>query len=81
VSDRIVNRFNISGSEAVEIRRGFINFKIKLQIKGIRGSVVGIGTGYWLHNRRVGVRVPVGSIIFSSHRPDRFRGPPNLLSN
>jgi hypothetical protein len=31
-------------------------------------SVVGIATGYWLDDREVGVRVPVGSRIFS--RPD-----------
>jgi hypothetical protein len=43
----------------------------------IRDSVVGIATGYGLDDRGVGVRVPVGSIIFSSpRRPDRFWGPP-----
>jgi hypothetical protein len=41
-----------------------------------RGSVVGIATGYGLDDRRVGVRVPVGSIIFSSPcRPDWLWGP------
>jgi hypothetical protein len=45
-------------------------------------SVVGIATGYGLDDRGVGVRVPVGSIIFCSpRRPDRLWGPPNLLSN
>jgi hypothetical protein len=45
-------------------------------------SAVGIATGYWLDDRGVGVRVPVGSRIFSSPRcPDRLWGPPNLLSN
>jgi hypothetical protein len=51
---------------------------------GSRDSSVGIGTGYGLDGREgsVGVRVPVGSRIFSSsQRPDRFWGPPNLLSN
>jgi hypothetical protein len=43
-------------------------------------SAVGIATGYRLDDRGVGVRVPVGSRIFSS-RPDRLRGPPNLLSS
>jgi hypothetical protein len=39
-------------------------------------------TGYELDDRRVGVRVPVGSRIFSSPcRPDRLWGPPNLLTN
>jgi hypothetical protein len=47
-----------------------------------RDSAVGIATGYGLDNRGVGVRVTVGSRIFSSPcRPDRLWGPPNLLSN
>jgi hypothetical protein len=34
-------------------------------------SVVGIATSYWLDDRGIGVRVPVGSRIFSSpNRPD-----------
>jgi hypothetical protein len=52
--------------------------------KGIiyKDSVVGIATGYGLDDRRVGVRVPVGSrIFFSPCRADRLWGPPNLLSN
>jgi hypothetical protein len=36
-------------------------------------SAVGIATGYGLDERGVGVRVPVGSRIFSSlHHPDRI---------
>jgi hypothetical protein len=47
-----------------------------------RGGVVGIANDYGLDNRGVGVRVPLGSRIFSSpYRPDRFWGPPSLLSN
>jgi hypothetical protein len=47
-----------------------------------RDSVVGIATGYGLDDRRLGVRVPVQSRMFSSsRRPDRLWGPPNLLSN
>jgi hypothetical protein len=46
-----------------------------------RGSAVGITTGYGLNDRGVGVRVPVGSRIFTSYRPDRLNGPPSLLSN
>jgi hypothetical protein len=47
-----------------------------------RDSLVGIAIGYGLDDRGVGVRVPVGSRIFSSpRRPDRLWGPPNLLSN
>jgi hypothetical protein len=45
-------------------------------------SAVGIATGYGLDDRRVGVRVPVGSRIFSStRRPDRLWGPTSFLSN
>jgi hypothetical protein len=40
-----------------------------------RDSSVGIATDYGLDGRTVGVRVPVGSRIFSSpRRPDRFWG-------
>jgi hypothetical protein len=47
-----------------------------------RDCVVGIATGYGLDDRGAGVRIPVGSGIFSSpHRPDRLCGPPSLLSN
>jgi hypothetical protein len=46
-----------------------------------RDSVGGIAAGYGLDDRRVGVRVPVGSRIFSSpRRPDRVWGPSSLLS-
>jgi hypothetical protein len=42
-----------------------------------RDSSVGIATGYGLVARGVGIRVPVGSRIFSSlRRPDRLWGPP-----
>jgi hypothetical protein len=45
-----------------------------------RDSVSGIGTGYGLHNRWVGFRIPVGPRNFSSPRhPDRLWGPHNLL--
>jgi hypothetical protein len=38
-----------------------------------RDSPVGIATGYWLDDRGVEVRVPVGARIFSSPRfPDRL---------
>jgi hypothetical protein len=47
-----------------------------------RGSAVGITTGCGLDHREVGVRVPVESrILISPYRPDRLKGPPNLLSN
>jgi hypothetical protein len=46
-------------------------------------SSVGIATGYGLDDQGwAGVRVPVGSKIFTSpYRPDRLWGPPNLLYN
>jgi hypothetical protein len=41
-----------------------------------------IATDYGLGDRGVGVRVPVGSRIFSSpRRPDRLWGPPSLTYN
>jgi hypothetical protein len=47
-----------------------------------RESSVGIATDYGMDHRGVGVRVPAGSIIFSSPlRPDRLWGPPSLLPN
>jgi hypothetical protein len=43
-----------------------------------RDSAVGIATSYRVDE----VRVPLGTRIFSSpRRPDRFWGPPSLLSN
>jgi hypothetical protein len=43
---------------------------------------VGIATGYGLDDRKVRVRVPVGSRIISSPRlPDRLWSRPNFLSN
>jgi hypothetical protein len=51
-------------------------------LTGSRDSVAGIATGYGLDDLGVGVRVPVGSRIFSSpQRPDRLWGPPSLLYN
>jgi hypothetical protein len=50
-----------------------------------QSSVVGIATiatSTGLDNRGVGVRVLIGSEILSSpRRPDRFWGPPSLLSD
>jgi hypothetical protein len=61
--------------------RSYLNHLVHTIYKS-RDSVVGIATGYGLEDRGVGVRVPVGSRIFSSPRyPDRLWGPPNLLSN
>jgi hypothetical protein len=64
-----------------------LNVKLKLKLKRqynvwSRDSSVGIASGYGLVDRGVGVRVPVGSKIFSSPRsPDRLRGQPSILSN
>jgi hypothetical protein len=45
-------------------------------------SAAGIAISYWLDDRGVGVRVSVGSKIFSSlRRPDRLWGPFSLLSD
>jgi hypothetical protein len=53
----------------------------KYRINMSRDNSVGIATGYGLDDRGVGVRVPVGSRIFSSpRRSDLLWGPPNLLS-
>jgi hypothetical protein len=39
-------------------------------------------TGYGLEDREVGVRIKIGSQIFSSSRgPDRLWGPPNIKYN
>jgi hypothetical protein len=47
-----------------------------------RDIAVGIATSYGLDGRGVGVRVPVGSIIFcSQRRPDRLWGIARLLYN
>jgi hypothetical protein len=49
---------------------------------GSRDSTVGITAGYGLDNRRVGVRVTIGSKIVSIPcRPDRLWGQRNLLYN
>jgi hypothetical protein len=55
------------------------NFDYGINICYIGG---GIAHGYELDDREVGVRVPVGSKIFSSpRRLDRLWGPLSLLSN
>jgi hypothetical protein len=44
-------------------------------------NVVGIATGYGLDDIRIGIRVPVGSRIYPSLRPDWLWDPSNPLSN
>jgi hypothetical protein len=47
-----------------------------------RDRAVSIATGYWPDGWGVGVRVPVGGrFFFSPRHPNRFWGPPSLLSN
>jgi hypothetical protein len=47
-----------------------------------RESVVGIAIGYELDDQEVRVRAPIEAIIFTSAcRPNRFCGPPSVLSN
>jgi hypothetical protein len=55
--------------------------RILKNLSKVRDSVVDIPTGYGLHDRGVGVRVPVVSRIFPSRHPDRLWGPPSHLSN
>jgi hypothetical protein len=63
------------------ISKYFIFYTYCIDLRS-RDSPVGIVTGYGLDDRGVGVRVPVGSRIFSSpQRSDRLWGPPSLLSN
>jgi hypothetical protein len=61
----LVGDLRMSGA-VVEYRK-FAVFEIRVS----RDSVVGITTSYGLDDRGVGVRIPVGSRIFtSSNRPD-----------
>jgi hypothetical protein len=64
------------------VESGNHNILLEYVLDRSRDSAVGLATGYGLDDRGVGVRVSVGSRIFSSlNRPDRLWGPPNLLSN
>jgi hypothetical protein len=48
----------------------------------VRDSVIDVTIGYGLDDQGTGVAVPVGSrIFFSPRRPDRLRGPLNVLSS
>jgi hypothetical protein len=61
----------------------YVHFNLAPSIMGMsRDSVVNIAASYWMDDRGVGVRVPVGANIFTSTcRSDRLWGSPNLLSN
>jgi hypothetical protein len=70
------------GQFTVSVTMSFANFDTSGLLTRSRHSIVGIATGYRLDDRRVGVRVPVGSRIFSfPRRPGRLWGPTNFLSN
>jgi hypothetical protein len=57
-------------------------YLLRVILNQSRDSSVGIATGYGMNDRVVGVRVSVGSRIFSSpRRPDWIWGSPNLPSN
>jgi hypothetical protein len=59
-------------------------YKQNWEQRGSKDNSVGIATGYGLDDRGIGVRVPVGSRIFSSPQrayPRRLWGPPSLLFN
>jgi hypothetical protein len=52
-----------------------------MNIEGMQDSLVGIATGYGLDDRGVGIRVPVGSRIFTSPcRPDQLGRPTQPLN-
>jgi hypothetical protein len=56
--------------------------KTKLvELSTVGDSVVGITNGYGVKDRRVGVRIQVGSTISSSRGPDELWSPPRLLSD
>jgi hypothetical protein len=64
------------GSYNLNLYEAFWSLYFCINIEGRKNKAIGIATGYGLDDRGVGVRVPVGSRIFSSPRC-----PPNLLSN
>jgi hypothetical protein len=59
-----------------------LDFRFSRRQQRSRDSALGIATGYGLDDRGAGVRVPVGSRIFSSPpRLVRLWGPSSLLPN
>jgi hypothetical protein len=59
-----------------------IQFRIVTILVMSQGSGVVTATGYSMDGRGIGVRVPVEArFVASSRRPDRFWGPPNVVSH
>jgi hypothetical protein len=92
-SERLCTEMNNAVQEAHSLTRGWsFSFNRRYQkfsqlqciydLWKSRDRAVVTATGYGLDDWGVGVRVPVGSWIFSSpDRPDRLWGPSNLLPN
>jgi hypothetical protein len=71
-----------SGRESKRVPRSLEYFTTLLgRLQLTWAGIVGIATGYWLEDRGVGVRIPVGLRIFPSPCRDRLWGPPSLPSN
>jgi hypothetical protein len=72
----------VSISSGIPVAVMYRFLQLYIQFPRSPDSVVRIATGYGLEDQGIGVRVPVGSRIFSSsRRPDPLWGPTNLLSN
>jgi hypothetical protein len=81
IQETIYSVLGWSGTDKTWGNTNYTNGSLKWSLRS-RDSVIGIAIGYGLDNRGVGVRVPVGSRIFTSlQSPDRLWGPPSLLSN
>jgi hypothetical protein len=77
------NKVSLEWTAALNLWKVKYYLLLLLLLFGVsRDSAVCIATGYGLDDREVGVRVPVGSRIFTCPcRPDRLWGAPNLLYN
>jgi hypothetical protein len=80
----LLNQYQPAAIDLASIT-GLIYVSVMLDIVWGTSDTAGIATGYGLDVRGVGVRVLVGSrmsrIFSSPRRPDRFWGPPSLLTN
>jgi hypothetical protein len=78
-----VQRFNLTQLTYIKNTK-LLNTNLRNVYNYYRGrdTAVGIATAYGLNDREVGVRILVGSRIFtSSYRPDRLWDPPHHLYN